>query len=262
MPAKDLLDHLYRALFHPQPRLPGLCLLCACSLDAGDQARLCHHCKLRLPRLSSPCCQICALPLTKNLSAINQAQYCGQCLRHPPAFTQALIPFSYRYPLDALLQGFKYHQQLAQGEALGQLLTEHIALALTASPGSKPQALVPVPMHWRRRWQRGFNQTELFAQQLSSKLQLPTLFACQHRGAAHSQQGLGRRERLRNLRRAFYLKAGAETSVRGKHLALVDDVVTTGATATCLAELLLRAGATRVDVWAVARTPAPETRNN
>ena len=257
-----LLHRLSQSLFHQTQRLPSLCLLCACSLAGDEASGLCDFCRLSLPRLTRPFCQICALPLPANLHTQSQAQYCGQCLRQRPAFSRALIPFSYNYPLDALLQGFKYQRQLAQGLALGHLLAEHLRRLLLAQPLTQPtnlpQALVPVPMHWRKRWQRGFNQAELLALELSRQLQLPVLDACQHRGAAHSQQGLGRRERLGNLRRAFALKPKTQALVKGKHLALVDDVVTTGATATSLAELLLKAGAASVDIWALARTPAPD----
>lgn len=247
----DSLFGFGQNLFKPQRLIPCLCTLCASRLNRTDQANLCDYCRLSLPHLSAPFCRCCALPLH------SRAELCGHCLRKHPAFTLALIPFRYEFPLDRLLQGFKYQRHLYQGLALANLQLAYLQATLADNQTLRPDALVPVPMHWRRRWQRGFNQAEELARHLGKGLQLPLVQAITHNGRSHSQQGLSRDERLGNLKRAFGLKPNCSRLIKGKHLALVDDVVTTGATAACLSQLLIKAGAARVDIWALARTPAP-----
>jgi len=118
--------------------------------------------------------------------------------------------------------------------------------------GSDVDLIVPVPLHWRRRWTRGFNQTELIADQLGAALSTPVAMrALRRTKATTAQQRLDARTRARNLRGAFTL----HQPVAGLRVALVDDVVTTGATATELTKLLLKGGATTVELWALARTP-------
>ena len=231
--------------------LPCPCLLCGSDLDAHSHARLCHHCAQALPQLDEHRCHCCSLPLPGN------AYVCGQCLGERASFTTSLIPYRYAYPLDGLIHRFKYRQQLSAGQCLGELLLAHVQERIGDNPGLRPDLLVPVPLHWRRRWQRGFNQSAVIATQLGAQLHLPITTICQRRQHTHSQQGLNRRERLRNLRQAFHLNPKQLATIQGKHLALVDDVVTTSATARCLSDLLIKAGAARVDVWALARTPSP-----
>lgn len=226
--------------------LPTPCLLCG-NKHSYDLELICEHCFDALPRLGSHLyrCQRCALPLTSN------ANLCGQCIAHPPAFTRACIPFLYEHPLDGLIHQFKYRRQLSSGKLLGELL-----LQTAQQETVLPDLLVPTPLHWQRRWYRGFNQTEVLAHQLGKKLRIPVIYACvQPIRAAHSQKGLGRTERLKNLRHRFAIATRAKEKIRDAHIALVDDVVTTTATARALSELLIAGGAKRVDIWALARTP-------
>jgi len=229
----------------------GTCLLCASQLLPTDSPSLCNFCGASLPCLKAPCCRCCALPL--NI----QADFCGPCLAHPPAFAQARIAYEYAYPLDELLRSFKYQQDLAAGQLLARLLVMFIQMQLDQGDTPRPDALVATPIHWQRRWLRGFNQTELLARELAKALHLPLLDACQCCTPHHSQQGLDRQARLRNLRHSFVVRPQMRALIQGKHLALIDDVVTTGATAHSLSAQLLQAGASRVEVWAIARTPAP-----
>lgn len=227
--------------------LPAPCLLCG---QANPEfPLLCPECEMSLPRLSlhSYVCECCALPLTSN------APLCGKCLRKPPAFTRARIPFSYDYPFDFLVQQFKYRRQMSSGKLLARLLADHCNLT------DKPDYLVPVPMHWRKRWERGFNQSELLAYWIGKELRIPVLGATTQIRYQHSQKGLGRQARLRNQRNLFRVKPSVTRQLAGKHVALVDDVVTTTATTRSLSELLLKAGARQVDVWALARTPDRKT---
>lgn len=221
--------------------LPQPCLLCGQS----NSGSLCSECERSLPRLDSyPWrCSQCSLPLTTN------ASLCGHCLRTPPKFHQCVIPYSYSHPLDFLIHQFKYRKQLASGKQLAQLLARHCEQL------PRPDLLVPVPMHWRKRWQRGFNQSELLARPLARHLGINLVQALERRHHGHSQKGLGRAERMTNLRKAFRITPKYHAKIQGAHIALVDDVVTTTATARCLSEILIRAGAARVDIWALARTP-------
>jgi ComF family protein len=231
--ATTLLDQL----------LPAPCLICG--LANPDYRLLCPECDSALPRLSQELflCSCCALPLTSD------ASLCGKCLHKPPAFTQSRIVFSYVHPLDYLIQQFKYRRQLSSGKLLARLLTD------ACQGAAYPDFLVPVPIHWRKRWQRGFNQSELMAYWVGKQLDIPVLSACQQEHYHHSQKGLSRTERLKNLRRSFNIKPRYRMKIANTHIALIDDVVTTTATARTLSELLIKAGAKQVDIWALARTP-------
>ncbi|MCE3254239.1 MAG: amidophosphoribosyltransferase [Cellvibrio sp.] len=229
----NLLDQLF----------PAPCLVCG--LADPDYQLLCPECDRALPRLSQEnfLCRCCALPLTSD------APLCGKCLNKPPAFAQSSIAFRYVHPLDYLIHQFKYRRQLSSGKLLAQLLAD------TCQQSPRPDFLVPVPIHWRKRWQRGFNQSELMAYWIGKHLDIPVLSACQQKHHHHSQKGLGRAQRLKNLRQTFSVKPGNERKIANAHIALIDDVVTTTATVRTLSELLVKAGAQRVDIWALARTP-------
>lgn len=232
-----------------QRLLPPPCLLCGASLFPGDRFCLCIYCLQGLPYLTANKCGCCSLPLE------TQAAYCGECLRNRPAFTGTAIPFQYAHPLDVLIQNFKYHQQLCSGRSLGALLLNHLQEQLSLGKLQAPDKLVPVPIHWKKRWQRGFNQAEILAEYLGEKLGIPVVNACRRKKPSHNQKDLGRFARQKNLHNVFNLPLELRAKIAGKHLALVDDVVTTGATARVLSELLLKSGAARVDIWALARTP-------
>ncbi|MEN0035766.1 MAG: ComF family protein [Cellvibrio sp.] len=223
--------------------LPAPCLICGLT-DSGHPL-LCPTCNTALPRLNREphLCKCCALPLASD------APLCGKCLQKKPAFSQSCIAFNYTHPLDFLIQQFKYRRQLSSGKLLAQLLSE------TCSTAERPDILVPVPIHWRKRWQRGFNQSELIAYWISKNFDIPVLSACQQTRHHHSQKGLGRAERYKNLRQSFAINTSIKAKLHGAHIALIDDVVTTTATARTLSELLLKNGAQRVDIWALARTP-------
>lgn len=239
-----------------QPRNPSqvyiwtknkqICLLCGDSTDAVEP--LCHACEGDLPWLGGHCRQ-CALPLP------GTGLSCGACLKQPPSFTRVEAPWRYAFPLDTLITRFKHQAQWPLGRLLGALLSQHLLHAF-ADGLARPEFLLPVPLAGKRLRSRGFNQAEMLANWLSATLELPVRgdWLLRPQDGAH-QQELDAAARRRNLRNAFAIKTGAD--IRGRHLALVDDVLTTGATAEALARLLLRAGAARVDVYCLGRTPAP-----
>lgn len=222
------------------------CLLCD---EPSDSAlALCSPCLDDLPWLGTQC-SICALPLPA------AGMVCGQCLQRPPAFQRVIVPWRYDFPMDSLISRFKHQEKWPYGrlmsELLGQLLHYRFDEDLP-----RPDLLLPVPLSRRRLRQRGFNQAGMLAHWLGSQLQLRVDAQLLKRiQDTPAQQGLDARARHRNLRQAFALAAHAP--VAGRHLALVDDVLTTGATAQALARLLLDAGAQRVDVYCLARTPRP-----
>ncbi len=224
------------------------CLLCDERAD-GPQA-LCIPCERELPWLSAAC-RICALPLSDaNL-------LCGECLKQAPSFSRVETPWHYAFPLDSLITRFKHQARWPLGRLLGELLARHLRHAyLEGLP--RPELLLPVPLARRRQRQRGFNQAALLARWLATPLRLPVQEHWLLRPReTDAQQTLDARARRRNLRHAFELASRAD--VRGRHLALVDDVLTTGATCEALARLLVTAGAARVDVYCLARTPKPDS---
>ncbi len=222
--------------------LPPSCLLCAGPTGVSGNGRdLCNGCHAELPFTRFPCPR-CALPLPTAEAS------CGHCLSQPPPWQCCIAPLLYRPPASQLLAAFKYRGKLSGGQLLAGLLLDELRRS-----GREVDLIVPVPLHWRRRWQRGFNQAELIADQLGAALDIPVAMkALRRRRATTAQQQLDARARARNLRGAFALSR----PLAGLRVALVDDVVTTGATAAELTRVLLKGGATAVELWALARTPA------
>ncbi|WP_166366270.1 ComF family protein [Pseudomonas akapageensis] len=222
------------------------CLLCNESTD--NPYPLCVPCEAELPWLHEHC-QVCALPLP--FAGLT----CGQCSKHPPAFERVEAPWYYGFPIDALITRFKHNSRWPFGRLLAELLGHWLEHSFDEGL-PRPQRLLPVPMARKRLRQRGFNQAAMLANWLSASLDI----TCDEHLLLRSretqaQQDLDALARKRNLRHAFALAPGAQ--VKGMHLALVDDVLTTGATADALARLLIDAGAARVDVYCLARTPKP-----
>jgi ComF family protein len=219
-----------------------------CDEAADGTTPICMACETELPWLGDHC-QTCALPLPA------AGMTCGQCLMQPPAFERVVAPWTYSFPVDSLITRFKHSAKWPFGHLLGELL----ALSLQHRFDDdlpRPDVLVPVPMATRRLRQRGFNQAAMLARWLSERLEVP----CDERLLSRpqdtdAQQDLNAKARKKNLHHAFALLPDA--LVKGRHLALVDDVLTTGATTQALARLLMDAGATRVDVYCLARTPKP-----
>ena len=224
--------------------LPRHCLLCGAGVSGP--ACICRGCHSDLPWLDSSCYR-CALPLPAD------TPLCGACLRRRPPFTRTLAAFTFTPPVDSLIQGYKHRRQLATGALLSQLLAPQLQHAY--SEDSLPACIVPVPLHWRRLLQRGFNQAALVAQQLGRTLALPVVNGCRRRFHTAPQQGADRRHRQANLRGAFTLRHPLTDDHCYDHIAIVDDVVTTTSTVSELAALLLAAGVRRVDIWCLARTP-------
>ncbi len=220
---------------------PEHCLLCGSSLDAATD--FCPGCRQELPFIRQPCPH-CGLPVTAG-----GFQACGRCTRHPPPFTATQVPLLYEAPFKRLIGALKFRHQLHLAAALGRLFCQELPRS-----HNLPDLILPVPLHPRRLRERGFNQSLELARSVAAGLRLPLAYrGCRRVVATPPQRGLDQRARRKNLRNAFV----ADPSVKGLHIALFDDVITTGATVTAASLALLDAGAERIDVWALARTPLP-----
>lgn len=212
-----------------------------------DQS-ICGACETELPWLREHC-TVCALPL----SAFGLI--CGECLKRPPTFDQVTVPWRFAFPVDTLISRFKHQSQWPLGRLLAEQLSHHLRHAFDEGL-PRPDALLPVPLARKRLRQRGFNQAQMLADWLSAALAIPVESKILARVQdTQSQQELDAATRRRNLRQAFALRE--DWSLTGRHVAIIDDVLTTGATAEALARLLKHAGAARVDVYCLARTPKP-----
>ena len=226
MQAKSLLDQL----------LPRHCVLCG--LFAGRE-NLCPPCSAELPNHPSACV-LCGLPLPAQPDKV-----CGACLKKPPPWDGTVAGLKYEFPVDQLVCRFKYKRNLACGQALGGALLQ----AIHNRGGPLPQAIVPVPLHRSRLFTRTFNQAHLLAQQLSRHLEIPVEHALLRRTRrTRAQSGLDSSQRRKNVRGAFDCRRH-----NLKHVAIVDDVMTTGRTLEECTRLLKQAGAESVTTWVAAR---------
>lgn len=215
--------------------LPRACLLCGA--PAGGHG-FCAACRSGLPWLDEPRCPRCALP-------DSGGEVCGHCLVSPPSHDHAVAAFSYAFPLDALIQRLKYGHQLPLVPPLAD------ALAQSAQAARRPDLLIAMPLHPLRLRERGFNQALEIARALSARLDIPLLPGGAERiRVTAPQAGLSRGERAKNLRGAF----ACDADLTGRHVAMVDDVMTTGASLHELGMALRRQGAVEISAWVVART--------
>ena len=191
-------------------------------------------------------------------------EVCGRCLRHPPLFDRTATVFGYTFPLDKLIQAMKYGEQLALANAfaekLARRINNHIAKENnTVAPGDwRPDYVIPMPLHPAKLRARGFNQSLLLAAKAARELNLELLpDACQRVRDTPPQSALPWKERKQNMRDAFR----CDVDLTGRHVALVDDVLTTGASLNALAGAVQQRGASEISTWVVARTlPRSEGR--
>ncbi len=221
---------------------PPVCVLCGAAGQPGRD--ICPGSAAALPPNSNPCPR-CAEPLPPEAP---WGTLCSGCLRSAPAFDACLAPWLYAPPLDWLVSRLKFHGQLATGRVLAELLGDR----LTANGTDRPELILPMPLHPARLRERGFNQALELARPLGRRLGVPVAPDLVRRiRAGQPQSSLAKARRRTNVRGAFRLRAPLSSS----HVAVIDDVLTTGASADELARVLKKAGADRVDVWVVARTP-------
>lgn len=209
------------------------CVLCGAASRSGAW---CAACDAALSYLDTAHCPVCALPTPRG-------ETCGRCLRHAPLFNSTTAVFAYKFPLDKLIQSYKFNAQLA--------LAGEFACKLAACVTTLPDCMVAMPLHPARLRERGYNQSEELARLLAHKLNVNLASrTCQRVRDTPPQSALAWKERSRNMRKAFICDA----DMHGKHVAMVDDVMTSGASLNELALALRRAGAREVSAWVVART--------
>lgn len=222
----------------------SLCILCGA--PAGLPAdRFCRSCRAELPLQPAGACPCCGGP-----AAV--ATECVRCFPHPPAFDSCLSGCRYRYPVDLMIKKLKYQARLDLAQALARPLLETLGRDMAVVP----DCLAPTPMHGARLRRRGFNQAREIACVLSQRLSLPIDDQLLRRHRPTTQQfELRPEQRSKNVSGAFSLLK----TMNYNNIAIVDDILTTGATAHELARLLKRHGAQNVQVWCLARA-APEGR--
>lgn len=199
--------------------MPLRCVFCGIRTTYPEQY-VCTGCDEDLPRITSP----------------------------PPPVSSRLelerAPFAYEFPVDASIKALKFRRKLFYGPALAELLCrecQHLPDDI--------DAVLPVPLHWRRRWLRGFNQADEISTPVARHLNVPLIRNVRRVRATPFQSGLGARERTKNLRGAFDVRG----ELLAKHVLIIDDVITTGATVRQLARVLHQAGVGKVSALAVAR---------
>lgn len=218
-------------------RLPSICILC--NQFHKSNLAVCTHCIELLPTLE-PACIHCAFPLPNTDYLV-----CGYCIKNPPHFDASTINYRFEEPLRGIVHRFKYHNGLYLGPFLGQLILN----AWEKKP-SYPQCLIPVPMHNQKLKTRGFNQTIVLTRFLAKRLKIPyDPHRCKKIINTLPQAQLSGKNRTHNMNNVF-----TAPLLPYHHVALVDDLLTTGSTANELARLLKRSGVQRVEVWCCART--------
>lgn len=217
--------------------LPQYCALC-CG-RSGD-ALVCTACEAALPRVVDAC-PVCALPSQR-------ANVCGACLSDPPPFAATIAACAYAFPVDRLLQALKYGGRLALADWAASALVDAVA----RRGEGDVDVVAPLPLSVARQRERGFNQAHEIARRACARLRLPLASVLARTSGGPPQAMLPWTARGKNVRGAFE----CASDVRGLRIALVDDVMTTGATLAEASRMLIAAGAVRVDAWVVARTLA------
>lgn len=223
------------------PRCPS------CHGYVAADGNFCSDCFRQLRMIEAPYCACCGMPFP---FAVESDTRCPQCLDEPPSFDRARAALVYDQISAPLVSTLKFNDQWANLERYGQMMLRAGSQALEGA-----ELLIPVPLHWRRLIKRKFNQSALLAYGLSRLSGIPCAPELLQRVVyTKPQMRLDRAERLRNVKRAFAVPESAHELLRNKIIALVDDVVTTGATANACATALKKAGAKEVRVLSLART--------
>lgn len=223
--------------YHPS------CMLCG-DFSNSDQP-ICELCRCDLPWLYRSC-HLCAHPVPL------EGVICPSCQQRAPRFNRVAASWNYQFPIDRLINRFKHQGSMTYGRLLSDMLSDTLEQRFQQG-WARPHCLVPVPLSRQRERQRGFNQSQMLAGWLGRSLGIPVRPDLLRRVRdTPAQQKLNAKARRSNLKNAFTL--GTASCLQFMHVAVVDDVLTTGATAECLADLLLRAGVRRVDVYCLART--------
>ena len=222
------------------------CVLCASCIESNiaNNHAVCKPCLNDLPWHPKTSCPQCGLA--------SSGMVCGSCLNSPPDFDATISVFLYAYPVDTMMQRYKYGSLLNLGDAFGELLAEKIHI-------ENIDLIIPMPMHRQRLKERGFNQAleiakvldKLLCKNHKEKLDYKSV---ERQTLTPPQASLPLKERVKNIKGAFKVNADKLDIIQGKRIAIVDDVMTTGASLNELAKTLKKAGASHVECWVIART--------
>lgn len=219
--------------------LPPTCLLCG--KPGINSLDLCVACRDGLP-VNNHCCSHCRQPF---ITSIPHLSLCGQCQKQQFIFDETHSPFIYAGAIRYLIQMLKFNACQENARLLGALLADSVPTNI-----NRPDYLLPVPLHKRRYRERGFNQSIEIARVVARRLKIPLdLSSCHRQHNTIRQTELSGKQRRANLRNAFLVNH--HLSIR--HVAIIDDVMTTGTTANEIAKTLKKSGVQRVDVWVCAR---------
>lgn len=210
------------------------CLLCSASTHG--EISICNDCLQDISYAPGLCCPQCGLT--------SQGEVCGKCLNKPPHYDNTYALFTYAYPIDALIQHYKYNNALYLSKTLGRLLTEKIA-------ADDIDLLIPMPLHPARIKERGFNQSLEVAKVVAKQRNITLdVTSCTRVRNTCPQASLPLKERTKNIKGAFQ----CAKNLTGKNIAIIDDVMTTGASLNELAKTLKKSGASGISNWVLART--------
>lgn len=225
--------------------LPPLCL--GCREQARDPGTFCPKCWAQLHFIGKPQCPQCGTPFPHEVAP---GLRCAPCLASPPPYTAARACWHYGDAAAAAIIAFKHADRMEHAQALARHMLR-VGAELLAPPDTR---VVPVPLHWRRLWQRGYNQAALLARLIARMADRPAVLdALQRKRATASQQGLNKQARTRNVARAFAVNPARLGKLAGASVVLIDDVFTTGATVEACCRALLQAGVSDVRVLTIAR---------
>ena len=243
------IDTLKQLIFKPN------CLLCAQNIAQNDKNirpsihAVCRACLDELPWHPNTSCPQCGL--ASSGSDLN-AMVCGSCLNSPPDFDATKAVFLYEFPIDAMILRYKYGNSLNLGDTFGEFLAEKMHVE---DCFKNIDLIIPMPMHPQRLKERGFNQaleiTKLLSRNCKQKLDYSSV---ERQTLTPPQASLPLKERVKNIKGAFKVNVDQLDIIKGKSIAIVDDVMTTGASLNELAKTLKKAGAANVECWVIART--------
>lgn len=224
--------------------LPATCVLCAENINRDID--LCFDCDNDVPRMNQACYR-CAFPLKGNLCEQN---LCGSCLQKPPAFDRTLALCRYEEPIITFINLLKFSGQLKYAKILNQLFINYIK-SNNQYLQHLPECIIPVPLHPSRLKERGFNQALELCRNVAKYFAIPILpNICQRIRATTSQSLIAAKERQNNMKNAFVITQ----EFNAKHIAIIDDVVTTGSTIAEISKLFKSHGVKQIDIWCYAKT--------
>jgi len=220
------------------------CILCG----VRSSTHFCSACFENLPDIPINHCFACLKKIAPDQIQNQHILKCGSCVSNPPAFDNTIAALSYIFPVDALVHALKYQSQLAIAPILAKLLLDKLN---TLETHPKPDLIIPMPLHPKRLRERGFNQALEIARSIAKAMNIELIpDGCERIRNTPPQTELPWKSRIKNVHKAFNCKLDLE----GKHVVIVDDVMTTGATLNALAQQLRKKGAVKITNWIIART--------